>query len=253
MKAYSDDTSMGGASRVFETTDWTRIQQLESVTEGEKNSLLEPFARSYWKPVYCYLRRKGYDNDSAKDLTQGFFCEVLLGRELIGRADRLRGRFRDYLVRALENYVTDEHRSSGARKRSPQQRLLSLDTDDLPPVGQYPTKNPEQAFYYSWATTLLDNVLAELKRECYNTGKETHWRLFEAAVLRPLYARRKPLSLSELCQEYGIESEQQISNMLVTAKRRFRAVLGRTLHRCEGADTDTREQLSELIEILSRF
>jgi len=250
--SYCDDTSAGGGNRVFETTRWARIKALQTAGQVDKAQLLECLARSYWKPVYCYLRRKGYDNESAKDLTQGFFCEVLLGRDLMSRADRSRGRFRDFLVRALENYVTDEHRRAAAHKRSPVRGILPFDEDDPAYLGRSPSKSPEQAFFYGWVTSLLDNVLAELKRECHNTGKELHWRLFEAAILKPLFDRHKPPMLGKLCTDYGIDSEQRISNMLVTVKRRFRAVLRRHLLRYGSTDKDVQEQLDELIEILTK-
>ena len=71
----------------------------------------------YWKPVYCYLRRKGHDNEAAKDITQGFFCDVVLSRNLVPQADPTKGRFRTFLLTALDRYVIDRHRKEAAQVR----------------------------------------------------------------------------------------------------------------------------------------
>ena len=75
--------------------------------------------------MYCYLRRKNYDNERAKDLTQGFFHEVVLNRALIERADQAKGRFRSFLLHALNEYLIDEQRKETAQKRIPKDKLVS--------------------------------------------------------------------------------------------------------------------------------
>ena len=87
-------TDMGGAGQAFLTTHWSIIENVGSSDEDRNQALIGLLLSKYWKPVYCYLRRKGYDNEQAKDLTQGFFHEVVLGRNLIQKADQSRGRFR---------------------------------------------------------------------------------------------------------------------------------------------------------------
>ena len=80
-------TSIGGVGEAFLTTHWSLIEKAQSSEEGSRE-LIGLLLKKYWKPVYCYLRRKGYDNEQAKDLTQGFFHEVVLGRGLIKKADQ---------------------------------------------------------------------------------------------------------------------------------------------------------------------
>ena len=78
MSKYSGKTSMGGSKKVFETTHWSEIFDAKTTDDVRRNTIIEILLRRYWKPAYCYIRRKGYDNEHAKDLTQGFFYEIVL-------------------------------------------------------------------------------------------------------------------------------------------------------------------------------
>ena len=91
---------MGGAREVFLTTHWSLIGDIQSKHDKDQ-ALMNLLLKRYWKPVYSYLRQKGYDNEQAKDLTQGFFYEVVLNRNLVQRADQCKGRFRSFLLHAL--------------------------------------------------------------------------------------------------------------------------------------------------------
>ena len=102
-----DDTRIGGDGGRFPTTHWTVIDQVEPGNTAQSRLLIGRLVTDYWKPVYCYLRRKGYGNEEAKDLTQGFFQEVVLGRKLIERADSARGRFRTLVLTALDRYLAN--------------------------------------------------------------------------------------------------------------------------------------------------
>jgi hypothetical protein len=95
-----DHTSLGGDARAFPATEWTKI-----LSCPHRKAVLAELCQKYWKPVYCYLRGVGLGNDQAKDLTQGFFTEKVLGQDFAAKADREKGRFRNFLLRAVRNYV----------------------------------------------------------------------------------------------------------------------------------------------------
>ncbi len=92
---------MGGTGGVFLTTHWSLIEDSKS-DDDRSRALIGLLLDRYWKPVYFYLRRKGHNNEEAKDLTQGFFHEIVLNRGLIQRADKAKGRFRSFILHALE-------------------------------------------------------------------------------------------------------------------------------------------------------
>lgn len=103
--AYNDRTDIGGTGGEFLTTHWSLIEAVGTTADDRNKALIGLLLNRYWKPVYSYLRRLGYDNEQAKDLTQSFFHEVVLGRELIRKADRSKGRFRSFLLTALKRYL----------------------------------------------------------------------------------------------------------------------------------------------------
>ncbi len=82
---------MGGGSDAFQSTCWTEIRGFTQQDEWGRKLLLDQLIGRYGRPVYCYLRRKGLHNEAAKDLTQDFFHDIVLGRDLITKADQARG------------------------------------------------------------------------------------------------------------------------------------------------------------------
>lgn len=253
MSKFYDKTSMGAALEVFQTTCWSEIHDARTRDKVLQTAIIDKLLTKYWKPVYCYLRRKGYSNESAKDLTQGFFHEVVLGRELIQQADETKGRFRTFLLTALDRYVANVHRKETTSKRSPTDTMIKLKDTELPDLPKTQSRaRPDQIFHYAWASELLDHVLVEVKDDCYQTGKKVHWQIFNTKVLGPIFGTGKSPSMTELCKKYGIDSEAKASNMIVTVKRRFRAILKRRLRQFVHSDSEVEEEFNELMKILSK-
>jgi len=158
----SDWTEMGGVRQKFLTTHWSMLEGIKKRGDKERN-LIGLLLERYWKPVYCYLRRKGYDNEQAKDLTQGFFHEVVLDRDLIDRADPSKGSFRTLLLHALNHYVVDEYRKESAQKHIPKDKLVRLDVADPPALPEIVDRfGPEETFNYAWKADLLERALSEV-------------------------------------------------------------------------------------------
>jgi DNA-directed RNA polymerase specialized sigma24 family protein len=252
MAKPQDDTTWGGPGREFPATKWSEIRQAKLSDEAQRQSVANTLIRKYWKPVYCYLRRKGHDNESAKDLTQGFFYEIVLGRDLIQYADQAKGRFRTFLLTALDRYVASEYRRETAQKRLPVNGMAKLDAAVLPdiPAGHSAT-TPESIFHYAWAADLLDQTLSAVKREYFETGKAVYWEVFRAKLFAPILDNTEAPSLRTLCKEYGIEDEVKASNMIITVKRRLNTVLKRVLRQYVQSDSEVEEEFSELLQILS--
>lgn len=247
-----DDTFIGGAGRSFKTTHWTEIVRARTEDDIRRHEAVAHLLCIYWKPVYCYLKRKGYDNERAKDLTQGFFQEVVLGRELILKANRTRGRFRTFLLKALNNYVASVHRAETAKKRRPDEGLVSLDAADsevIPVPVQDAT--PEQAFHYTWASTLLDEVLSEVEERCRDAGKGLYWDVFNTRLLGPIMEGCEAPSLGEVCGKLGISDEVKASNMIVTVKRQLQSAIRCRMRQFVDSDEDVDGEIQDLMEMLS--
>jgi len=248
----SDETKMGGTKRTFQTTLWTDIWNAGSGNDATRQSSLENLLKRYWKPVYCYLRRKGHDNEQAKDLTQGFF-QVVLDRKLIQRADRSQGRFRTFLLTALDRYLISVHRNKSARKRIPEHKFVQLDQVDLAALS-VPTENltPEESFNYTWVSSLLDQILTDVEAECRSRDMKIHWKVFNDRILQPIIEDTAAAPLSDICRKYGIDSEARASNMIYTVKRRFQAALKRHLRQSVSSEAEVGEELEEIMQFFAK-
>lgn len=228
-----DHTSLGGADRRFPRTEWTRM-----LDNRQQEEVLAELCQGYWKPIYSYLRAMGFGNEQAKDLAQGFFTDKVLGQDLIQKADRTKGRFRNFLLRSVRNYAVSIQRTAKPH------RSLDGDREDPGSAGK-----PEAEFNRVWADGLLQEVLAELERECYQRGKETHWHIFHDWLLDPQIERAR--TMSEICHQYGVADAGKAYHMIENIKRRFRTLLRSRLGQIVVSDTDVEAEIHEFISIFS--
>jgi len=243
---------MGGAGSKFMKTQWSRILSAKTKNEIRRRMILNNLTETYWKPVYCYLRNKGFDNEAAKDLTQDFFSEIVLGRDLILKADQAKGKFHTFLLVALDRYVVSVFRRTGRIKRGGQINIAKLDFADLANINALESiQSPDQAFYYGWITNMLDQVLAELKNEYCSTMRASHWDAFRLRILEPILNDTQPPRMAEVCCICKIENESKASNMIETVKRRFRSVLTRHLRDLASSDEEAEEEFKDIFGFLS--
>lgn len=248
-----DQTEMGGDQVRFLTTHWSLIEAVDSDENGGSRTLISSLLKHYWKPVYCYLRRHGYNNEEAKDLTQDFFHEVVLGRGLFQRADKSQGRFRSFLLVALKRYIAASREKEFAQKRIPKSALIPLEIADESSLKAACTElTPEDSYNYAWVSTLLEETLEQVKSECYEDGKTCHWHLFSERVLGPIKDKSEPPAMDELCHKYRIRDRTTASNMIVTVKRRFRTALRNRLRDLVSSDKDVDSELAEIFHFLPK-
>ncbi len=166
-----------GTSR-FATTHWSVVLAAGSPESTRYKEALETLCRTYWFPIYAYLRRKGCDANRAEDQTQGFFTHMIEMHDLC-RADPDRGRFRSFLLSMLKHFMADQWDWSQAQKRGGGKKALSLDLADA--ESRYKLElshqlSPDKLFEKSWALTVLAQTMARLKAESSGTRRQT---LFE--------------------------------------------------------------------------
>lgn len=239
---------MGGAGASFLTTHWSLIEGIRQHQDKDQ-ALIGLLLERYWKPVYCYIRRKGYPNEEAKDLTQGFFHEIVLGRHMVERTDPSKGRFRSFLLHALGQFLIDQKRKGSAQARIPHDKLVSLDMSDPPVLPQTIFEcSPEDCFAYTWKTDLVDRTLAEVQAECEGQGLQAHWQLFRDKVLLPTLQGRESQTMKAIAAQHGIESESRAFNMLLTVKRRFKAALRRNLANTVLTEEDVDQEWQDLLK-----
>lgn len=164
---------------LFTTTHWSVVLAAGQADTAESIAALEELCRTYWYPLYVYVRRQGYGPHDAQDLTQHFFARFL-EKGSIQRADPARGRFRSFLLRSLQNSLADDWRRAHRAKRGGGAVELSL--DGVAAEARYTAElttsmTPELAYEQRWALTLLERVLTRMREDYARIGKV---RLFEA-------------------------------------------------------------------------
>ncbi|MEO5719344.1 MAG: sigma-70 family RNA polymerase sigma factor [Chthoniobacterales bacterium] len=157
---------------IFATTHWSVVLTAQGQSPAA-DAALEALCRSYWMPLYAFIRREGYLVEEAKDLTQGFFARWLERRDF-DAARREKGRLRSYLLVSLKHFLTNERNRVSAIKRGHGQQLVSLDEIfadkrfDLEPVESL---TADQIFERRWAMAVLDQVLARLENAYRTDGR----------------------------------------------------------------------------------
>jgi RNA polymerase sigma factor (sigma-70 family) len=157
----------------FTTTHWSIVLAAGHRETPECVAALEKLCRAYWHPLYGYLRRRGRSPHDAQDLTQAFFAR-LLEKDYLQAVDPRKGKFRSFLLAALEHFLANEWRNARTQKRGGQFSFVSLDdTEAEQRYLQVPGANlsPEQFFVQQWASTLLERVLSRLRGEFFTAGK----------------------------------------------------------------------------------
>lgn len=171
MTATTPPTSAPGD--VFVTTHWTVILAAGKSHTPESDFALESLCRSYWFPLYAYVRRRGFAKADAEDLVQAFFARFLAKNYLEG-VNVERGRFRAFLLATLKHFLANEWDKSQAQKRGGGETHLSLDWQTADTKFQVAATNepsPDKAFDREWAVALLAKVIERLEAECAADGK----------------------------------------------------------------------------------
>lgn len=230
----------------FQTTQWSLVCGARVDRSG-----LEHLLRLYWSPVYAFIRRQGYSGHDASDLTQEFLAQVVIGRDIIGKADPARGRFRSFLKQSLRNFLIDQHRThrhSRGGAPGPNRPAVVQFPDDLGEAdasGRI-SEGFSRAFDREWAATIVQITLQRLEDASRQEGLSAHWEAFRTNVLGPTLWKTHALDMAELARRVGAADAAQASNMVQTMKRRFRRMLREVVGETVAGPEQVEAELAEL-------
>jgi RNA polymerase sigma factor (sigma-70 family) len=214
--------------REFVTTRWSLILSAAHVGSEEQRArdALAELCRTYWRPIFSFVRARGYSIEDAQDLTQDFFVTILK-KNWLHHADRNRGRFRSLLLRSLQNFLINAAEKTHAHKRGGGVEFISWDdwNAESPsqlsiPVQALESLPPERIFDFTWATAVVEHALQRLREECESKGKL--W-LFQA-LSSYLTDERNELSYANLSGELGM-AETAVKKQLHNMRQRYRSLL----------------------------
>ena len=155
----------------------------QSQAPGFQAALAE-LCRIYWYPLYAYIRRRGQTPEEAQDLTQGFFLH-LLERKTLGRADRLKGKFRSFLLGSLQNFLSTEADRARCLKRGGKVEFVPLEIQAAEDRYQHEPADQlsaEKIFEARWALVLLEHALTVLGRQYAVRGKEAVFETLKSFI-----------------------------------------------------------------------
>jgi RNA polymerase sigma factor (sigma-70 family) len=207
---------------IFATTHWTVVLAAGQRQTTQSDHALEELCRTYWFPLYAYVRRRGQTKADAEDLVQAFFARFLAKNYLAGLSAE-RGRFRAFLLASLKNFLTNEWKKSQRLKRGGGDTVLSLDWETADSKFQIAAVNepsPDRAFDREWAVALLAHVIEQLQAECAADGKA---KQFEQLKIF-LTAAKGTVSHANVAQSLGMD-EGAVRVAAHRLRKRYRELL----------------------------
>ena len=218
------------------------------VGEAERRESLEELCRTYWYPLYAFLRRSGRSTHDAEDLTQEFFIRLLDGR-LIGVADPARGKFRTLLLKALGQHEVDGWRADNALKRGGGVKVISIDLEEAEEryiSDDSEGTSPELAFDRAWAAAVMDRTWERLRTR------------YESPELAPLFAELAPRlsgqggegTLADVAVRLGMK-EDAVKKGFSRLRQRFGEALRKEVTETTGSREAAQEELGHLISLFS--
>ena len=233
----------------FTTTHWSVVLAAGRGDSPASQQALERLCRTYWYPLYAFVRRQGPGPEEAQDLTQEFFARFL-AKDYVGLADPARGRFRTFLLTSLKNFLAEAHRHATRLKRGGGQSVVSW--DGMPPEQRYLAEpqhetTAETLYEQRWALTLLESALARLGAELASAGKE---RLFTELKDR-LWGEPGAASYAELAARLDL-SEGALKVAVHRLRQRFRELLREEVAQTVANPAEIDAELRHLVQVVRR-
>jgi RNA polymerase sigma factor (sigma-70 family) len=243
-------TEVGGSTQsggvAFATTHWSVVLEAQGESPAAQEAL-EKLCRAYWRPIYAFVRRQGVGAEEAKDVTQGFFAQ-LLERKSLSAVRKEKGRLRSYLLGALKYFLADEQRRAMAVKRGKGQRLIPL--EELVADGRIEMEpadpvTAEMIYERRWALTVLEQVLDRLKNE-YRTADNA--ALFDS-LKQLLPDEPGSPSQAEIAAQLGM-TENALRQAFYRFRQRYQSLLREEIAHTVATPGDIEDELRHLIAVI---
>jgi DNA-directed RNA polymerase specialized sigma24 family protein len=227
----------------FVTTHWSVVLSARDKHSPRSAVALETLCRTYWYPLYAYLRRQGRPPHDAQDLTQGFFAR-LLQKDYLQAADREKGKFRTFLLVALKRFLANEWDRAHAQKRGGFATVVPIDQEFAESrLAADPSSNvqPDLLFDRNWAMTLLAQTMSRLQEEYVASGRA---RLFE--YLQSCLAREESaLPYADIAARLNL-TEAAVKMAVQRLRARYREILRAEIAHTVSSPEEVEEEIRHL-------
>ena len=230
----------------FASTHWSVVLAAQGESTAAHEAL-EKLCRTYWRPIYAFLRRQGVGPQEAEDITQGFFAQ-LLERKSFDAVRKEKGRLRSFLLGALKYFLADEQRRAMAIKRGKGQRLIPLEglrADERIEMEPADPVTAEMIYERRWASTVLEQVLSRLRDEYHAAGNAA---LFDS--LKELLPDEPGApSQAGIAARLGI-TENAVRQAFYRFRQRYQSLLREKIAHTVATPGDIEAELRHLIAVL---
>lgn len=236
----------GGGAVAFATTHWSVVLAAQGPSPAAQ-AALDKLCRTYWRPIYGFVRRQGVKPEEGKDLTQGFFA-LLLERRDLETVRKEKGRLRSYLLTSLKHFLTNERNRAMAIKRGEGQGLIPLeDLRERERVGfeSSETLAADQIYERRWALSVLDQVLARLGEEYRAAGSI---QLFDR-LQKSLTDKPDRVLPADTAREFGMTASA-VREASYRLRLRYRQVLREEIAHTVMTLGDVEDELRHLVAVL---
>ncbi len=213
---------------------------------------LGKLVRHYQPALQEYLHRRfRFPLDQCEDILQSFFVEKLIKRNLLARADRDRGRFRSFLLAAINHHVLDQLKRESARKRRPMGGFQSFE-DLLANGDEFRTEDGHEVFDETFAKQVIAEAIQRTHAHCVKRDILDVWQVFHARILSPLLEGKAPVPYEQLVEELNLAGVAMAQNRLATAKRVFQREFRQVLKDITANDRELADEIGYLQGFLQK-
>lgn len=235
----------------YPTTIWSDVDRVRSCDSQVALAALGGLLERYSHPLKVHLGFKfRVDEERAADWLQEFIARKVLLGELLSKASHDRGRFRTFLLNALDNFVVSELRKEQAQKRQPQSGTVSLENLSPGEEARLAAHSTDK-FTLEWGRAVLVETVRRMEAACRAKSCLYRWDVFKARLLDPALDGALAPPYEELVRRFGFRSPAEASNALITARRQFSRLLREVVAEYAGAGEDVETELRELMRALS--
>jgi RNA polymerase sigma-70 factor (ECF subfamily) len=242
------DTDSADTHRpVFATTHWSVVLAVGATQTTRAQQALSHLCHSYWYPLYAYVRRRGWNPQDAEDLTQAFFAG-LLRKESLSFVSREGGRFRSFLLKSLNRFLTDEWRRARVQKRGAG-KVISLDVASAESrfrIEPADAHTPETLYDRTWALTVLSGTFNRLRDEYIHNGKGP---LFDELKFC-LTGERSAIPYAQLAERLKVP-ENTLKTLVHRLRKRYRELLREDVAQTVNRTEEIEEELRSLFRALA--
>jgi RNA polymerase sigma-70 factor (ECF subfamily) len=233
----------------FATTHWSVVLEAGEDGSPSATTAMERLCRTYWYPLYAYVRRAGYSTEDAQDLTQDFFAR-LLAKNYLELADRKRGKFRTFLLTSMKNHMTNDFHHRARAKRGGGAQIVWLDglaAETRFAAEPADANSPETFYERRWARTLLETSLRRLHEEYRSHGRGAVYDALKDYV----WGEKNTATYAEIAAQLGL-TEEAVKKVVQRMRQRLRALLREEIGQTVTTVGEVEEEMRHIVQVLSQ-